>query len=77
MKKSKYWLLAGLALIITGSIGLFFSQLIIEDWLQVERHFGEEPLSIRTMRVGGIVFLAGIIAMVYGGWQNQRIKKHS
>jgi hypothetical protein len=75
MNKNKYWLWAGLALLLLGIIGLFFSQLIIEDWIGVERAFGEEPLSLQYTRAGGIAFLLGILLMVYGGWKNRRMKR--
>jgi hypothetical protein len=69
MNKDRIWLPLGLALLLLGAIGLFFSQWIIEDWLEIERPFGEEPLSLRFVRAGGIVFLAGLLSLAYGGWR--------
>lgn len=75
MSKNKYWFWSGIVLLLIGTIGLFFSQLIIEDWLQIERPFGEEPLSIKYVRAGGIAFLLGAAAMAYGGWRNWRVQE--
>jgi len=75
MSNSKYWFWAGIALLLLGTVGLFFSQLIIEDWLQIERPFGEEPLSIKYIRAGGIAFLLGVAFLLYGGWRNWRVKQ--
>ncbi len=68
VKKGKYFLLAGLALLVISILAGAFSEMIIEDILGIERAFGEEPLSIRLARYSLAGFVLGLGLMLYGGW---------
>lgn len=73
MTRPKFFLAFGLGLLLLGLAAVFFSQLIIEDLLQIERPFGQTPLSLKFVRAGLLAALVGCLMMVYGGWRNRRL----
>ncbi len=66
----------GLFLLLAGVGAVGFSQLIIEDILQIERVFGEEPLSLSYVRAGLVCAAVGTALLLYGGWRNRRGAKN-
>ncbi|MCB0566837.1 MAG: hypothetical protein KDD01_20915 [Phaeodactylibacter sp.] len=74
MTKGKYFMWTGIALLILGVMAVTMSQLVIESLLDIEREFGEEPLSIKVARYGLLVFVIGLGLMIYGGWKNKQQK---
>lgn len=72
MKRGKFFLLSGLALLVISTLAGAFSQMIVEDILGIERAFGEEPLSIRLARCSIAGFALGLGLMLYGGWLKRK-----
>lgn len=63
-------------MLLLGIGAVSFSQIIIEDILEVERAFGEEPLSLSYIRAGLVCALAGAALLLYGGWRNRKGAKN-
>lgn len=64
----------GLFLLLFGVAAVCFSQLIIEDILQIEREFGQEPLSLTFVRAGLVSSLIGAGLLFFGAWRNRQHK---
>ncbi|MEQ8707278.1 MAG: hypothetical protein RIC19_25320 [Phaeodactylibacter sp.] len=75
MRNNKTFFAFGLLFLLTGIAAVFFSQMIIEDVLQVEREFGQEPLSLSFVRAGLAGAILGAGLLVFGAWRNRRQKK--
>lgn len=61
----------GVILLLAGILLATFNELIV-DAMQIERAFGQEPLSIRLVRYGLLAAALGLGLMLYGGWKNRR-----
>lgn len=75
MQNNKLLFGLGIILLLLGLAAIFFSQLIIEDVLRIERAFGEEPLSLSFVRAGLASTLFGAGLLTYAGWRNRRQKR--
>ena len=72
MNNRKYFLWAGLSLLLISIVAITFSQVIVEDILGIERAFGEEPLSIKLTRYGLGGLVVGVGLMLYGSLLNRK-----
>jgi len=62
---------SGVIFLLAGILLASFSELIV-DIMQIERAFGQEPLSIQLVRYGLLIAVLGLGMMLYGGWRNRR-----
>lgn len=74
MRNNTVFFAAGLFLLLLGVAAVCFSQVIIEDILQIEREFGQEPLSLTFVRAGLASSLIGTGLLFFGAWRNRRQK---
>lgn len=69
---SKILLGLGIACLTLGIAAVLFSQAIIEDVLQIERAFGQEPLSLSFVRGGLVCAIAGAVLLAMAVRRNRR-----
>lgn len=66
MPTSKKIMAAGALFLLLGILAVAFSQTLIEEVLEVEREFGEEPLSLSFVRGGLFIATMGAALLFYG-----------
>jgi hypothetical protein len=74
MRNNTVFFAFGLFLLLLGVAAVCFSQLVIEDILQIEREFGQEPLSLTYVRAGLVSSLIGVGLLFFGAWPNRQQK---